>query len=396
MRTPPRPTDGVGATRRIVLAAAAAALGAGLLAGCGSSGATGSTAPTPVIPKVPLTGSAATATATWATLAMGNLDDPLNTFWQLLTLSGSRWHLTTPPGVASNGGLVATVAPAAVLAGFGPSQDLRFSPLAATVDQGSSWQAGVLPAGLSLVPDALAAGAGGSVALLATAGGTVVASPAADLSTWTPVTTVPALRRQPGPADCRPRSLTAVSEAPDGSTLVGASCSGGGRAGLFSRSSDGWLSSGPSLPGGSSGPTEVVRLDRTPSGTAALVSAGSGSTARLYGMWSSTGLGSWRVSAGFSLGRASLVSTGVTATGGFVIATRGRAGLSAAVVSSTGPTWRSLPPPPTGTTSVAATPTGSYDALVPVRSTLSVYGLTTSGWARVQRLRVDIPYGSSS
>jgi hypothetical protein len=348
-----------------------------------------------VSPAIPLTTSSVTATTTWATLAMGHLDDPLNTFWQLLTLSGSRWQLATPPGVASNGGLVATAQATSVLAGFGASQALQFSPLARTADQGSSWQAGVLPGSLSLAPDALAQGGGQSLALLRTAGGKVVAS-ATDLSKWTPVITASALRRQSGAADCHLRSLTAVARTVQGSTLVGASCAAGGRAGLFTPSSNGWMSVGADIPGESSGATEVIRLDQTAAGTAALVSAGSGATARLYVMSSADGLGPWTVSTGLPLDGTSLTSTGVTAAGGFVVATRrGRAAPSASVLGPTGSQWKSLPSPPPGTTSVTAGPGGSYDALVPVQSTLSVYQLGSTGWARVQRLRVDIPYGSS-
>ena len=105
---------------------------------------------------------------------MGRLDDPLNTFWQLLALTGGSWELATPPGVASNGGLMVAAQPQSVLAGFGPSQDLRFSPLAHSTDQGSSWDPGVLPAGLARVPDALVEGADDSLALLRSGRGTVV------------------------------------------------------------------------------------------------------------------------------------------------------------------------------------------------------------------------------
>ena len=100
---------------------------------------------------------------------------------------------------------------------------------------------------------------------------------------------------------------------------------------------------------------------------------------------------------GLPLDGASLLSTGVTAAGGFVVSTRrGGAVPSASVLGPMGSQWKSLPPLPSGTTSVTAGPAGSYDALVPVQSTLSVYGLGSTGWARVQTLHVDIPYGSSN
>ncbi len=395
MTIPPRLAGGVSGARTLV-AAAAVVLGAGLLAGCTSSGDPGPVS-SPVVPTIPLTSSTMTGPTVWATLAMGHLDDPLNTFWQLVTLHGSRWRLATPPGVASNGGLVATATSSSVLAGFGPSQYLQFSPLALTADQGSSWQTGVLPAGLSLVPDALVQGGGESLALLGTAAGRVVAGTGAGASTWTSVTTASALRRQPGLAYCRLRALTAVSLDADGATLVGASCAQGGRPGLFTPASGGWISAGPGVPGVSSGPTEVVRLDQTAVGTAVLASVGNGATARLYAMWSTDGLGPWTVSAGLPLDGASMLSTGVTAAGGFIVSTRrGSAVPSASVVSPTGSQWKALAPLPPGTMSVTADLTGSYDALVPVRSTLSVYGLGSTGWARIQTLDVDIPYGSSN
>jgi hypothetical protein len=393
---PPRLSTRASAALRLVTVAAAVGLSAGALAGCTASGAAvPRQVSASVGPTIPLTTSSVTTT-TWATLAMGHLDDPLNTFWQLLTLSGSRWRLATPPGVASNGGLVVATASTSVLAGFGASQALQFSPLARMANQGSSWQAGVLPGSLSLVPDALAQGSGESLALLRTAGGKVVAS-TGDLSTWATVITASALRRQSGLATCQLRSLTAVTVNVHGGTLVGASCAQGGRAGLFTPSSDGWTSVGPGVPGRSSGPTEVVRLDQTAAGTTALVSAGSGATTRLYAMWSTNGLSPWTVSTGLPLDGASLLSSGVTTAGGFLVLTRrGSAAPSASVLGLTGSRWKSLPPLPTGTTSVTAGPGGSYDALVPVQSTLSVYQLGSTGWARVQTLQVDIPYGSSS
>ena len=61
-------------------------------------------------------------------LPMGHLDDPLNTFWQLFSLTGVPGRLGAghPAGVAVNGGLGvgAGVGARPVLAGFGPSQDL--------------------------------------------------------------------------------------------------------------------------------------------------------------------------------------------------------------------------------------------------------------------------------
>jgi hypothetical protein len=379
----------------------ALALLAATVAGCSSSGGTPSSAagdgPSVPGPAIPLASSAVVSTTTWATLAMGHLDDPLNTFWQLLALSGGpSWQLATPPGAATNGGLVATAGTASLLAGIEPSVDLTFSPLASSTDQGSTWSEGLLPGGLAPVPDALAQGADGeSIALLRRGGGAVVAT-AGDLSAWKPAATARSLRGDPALAGCHLGSLTAVDLDALGATTVGASCARGGQAGVFVASGTGWLSAGPGIPGVSGGPTEVIRLVQTAAGTSALVSAGSGRATRLFALWSGNGLRSWTVSAGLALGRGRLASTGVTGTGGFVIAVAGPGDRrTASVISPSTGSWERLAPLPPGTESVTATPEGGFDALAPNQSTLVVYGLGHPGWGRIQTLRVDIQYGSS-
>ena len=380
------------------------ALAAGVLAACSSSGGSSSAGPTSGAPvglaSIPLTSSTVGSATTWATVAMGHLDDPLNTFWELVALSapnaGSPWQLATPPGVASNGGLVAATGATSVLAGFEPTDKLRFSPLARSTDQGSTWSGGILPAGMAAVPDALAErGDGHSLALLRTSAGTVVGTDG-DLSTWTPVTSANALASLPGPRGCHLSLLTAVAFDAAGSPLVGASCSRGGQAGIFASTPTGWQQVGPGIPGGGNAPTEVIRLVQTATATGALVVAGEGASARLVALWSANGLHTWTVSAGQSLDGGSLVSTGLTVGGGFVVAIRGTDGSrSASDIAASATEWQSLARLPSGTASVTGTPAGGYDALVPQRSTLVVYALAGAGWERVQSLQVPIQYGSS-
>ncbi len=370
------------------------------------------------LPSIPLASSWAGPTTGWATVAMGHLDDPLNTFWQLFSLapSASTWQLSTPAGVASNGGLIASVAGSgtsagsssgSVLVGFGPSLALHFSPLAASSDQGQTWTTGILPGALAAVPDALAnGGAGGDLALLRGgptvpaslgAGGGVVAG-TGDLSTWKAQVSTRALATDGSASACRIQRLTAVTAGPAGSTVVGAACSRGGRPGIFLSVDGGWRSVGPSIPGVGGAPTEVVRLVATPAGTAALVSAGTGAGARLFAMWSTDGLGTWTVSAGLPLDGGTLTSTGVTASGGFVVDARSTTAghpMAASVVAPPGGPWQHLAPPPDGATSVVPTPAGGFDAFASDQSTLHVYALGAGGWSRDQSLDVPIQYGSS-
>jgi hypothetical protein len=100
------------------------------------------------------------------------------------------------------------------------------------------------------------------------------------------------------------------------------------------------------------------------------------------------------VSTTFATGRP-VTATSVTPAGGFVVLLGGEQ-RGAAVVSTPGGAWRTLPDPPVGTAVIAATPEGSLDALVPSGVTLDVDSLAAGGWARVQQLDVPIQYGSTS
>ena len=360
--------------------------------------------------SIPLTSGTATATSGWATLAMGHLDDPLNTFWQLFHLSAASgtWRMGTPLGVASNGGLATSVSPSGtVLAGFGASQDLRFSPLAVTSDQGLKWTGQVLGWALAAVPDSLAVsdsgqelallGSGQHVAPLAGSSGGVV-SGSGDLAVWSGVVSTHALAATAAGRACSVRAITAVAFVPGGSGVaVGARCDATGRVGIFEQDGGGWVSVGPVVSGASG--TEVVRLSDTAAGLSVLLREGSGSGTRLVALWGSGAPGArWTESAGLPLGGATLRSTATTVTGGFVILGSGGSAdrLVAAAAGPTATAWQHLVPPPVGTTSVVATPSGTFDAFLPHHSTLVVEALTGQSWRRTQSIDVPIEYGSSN
>ncbi len=393
----PRVAGLAGATGAVALLALTAS-------SCSSPGAASSP---DTQPPIPLASSSVApgsdSSAGWATLAMGHLDDPVNTFWQLFSLAdgSDRWTLVTPPGVASNGGLAASVTGHSVLAGFGPSQDLHFSPLAASTDGGERWTAGLILGHLAPVPDSLSTSTTGHpFALLQSGGGTVVTS-TGDLSTWTPVVSRRTLAAGPSTSSCGVERLSAVASAAAGAgstadTLVGAACTGGDHPGIFESAGHGWEPVGPRLPGAKSGPSEVIRLEAIPGGAAALVSAGRGGGAELYALSSTDGLRTWTVSPGFPLGRMAMTSTGLTPDGGFVVTTSDGDGRTrVAVVDRPASGWHDLAPPPSGTSAVVAVPGGAFDALVPRQSVLDVYTLRAGGWDRTQALDVPIQYGSS-
>ena len=132
---------------------------ASLLAGCGTQPSKVAVTTAPAVVTAPLSTSLVTTQGTWAIAVMGGSATSENNFWQLFVrpADASTWSLVTPAGVADNGGLVATGTPSSLLVGFRPSQDLAFSPLAASTNTGRNWTTGLLDADLANVPDAIAA-----------------------------------------------------------------------------------------------------------------------------------------------------------------------------------------------------------------------------------------------
>ena len=120
---------------------------AALLAGCGAA----HVAPQAASPAPPAAPSLATSQAyaggTWAVVVMGGSSAAHNDFWELFTrpANAAKWALATPLGVADNGGLaVANVGAGSLVTAFRPSQDLTFSPLSASQDDGARTSVGSL------------------------------------------------------------------------------------------------------------------------------------------------------------------------------------------------------------------------------------------------------------
>ena len=184
---------------------AALLAGAVLLAGCASPARPG-TSPPPAAAAVPLATSMTAADGgTWAIVAMGGPAAGKNQFWELLArpAGSTQWELATPPGVADNGGLVASGGSGSLTVAFRPSQGLTFSPLATTSDNGTTWGTGLIDAPVAAAPDALADNGLNMLALLSD--GTIdQAGPAG--TSWTrlappgAVATSPAGRRARSPA----------------------------------------------------------------------------------------------------------------------------------------------------------------------------------------------------
>ncbi|HUL25844.1 MAG TPA: hypothetical protein VLW44_08740 [Streptosporangiaceae bacterium] len=378
--------------RLVALLLAAAALSAG----CGSAARQGSAAAIPVRPPS-LATSLVTATGTWAVAVLGGSAAQHNNFWQLFVRPAAtgRWRLATPPGVASNGGLVlAGLGAGSVVAGFRPSQDLSYSPLATSRDDGTAWTPGLLDAALADVPDALAA-APGSGRLLALLGGGTAELSGSGGTAWARLATRRALAASAAGRRCGPGSLTAVAFSPAGVPLLAASCTRPGTAGIFAYAGGTWRPAGPALPPGYAhlGVT-VLRLTTTGGTTTALLAAGTGPAARLLAAWSADGGAHWALSQPLPLHGAAPASAS-SGTGGAVAVVL--TGNRAETVTPPAGSWRPLPALPPGTATLATAAKGGWDALAVHGTKLAVWQLTPGSgtWAAAQTVNVPVQFGSS-
>lgn len=379
-----------------------ALLAAGAVAACSSSPAsptsatgTGGGAQSPVS----LATSFATPAYSWAVVPMSS--DPA--FWEVFDrAAGSRtWQLVTPPGVADNGGLVASAnGEKSLTVAVRPTQDLVFSPLTATADGGSTWSTdGPINASVAASPGALSAFGGKLVALLSD--GAIEASSSAGAS-WSTMATPGAVAASAAAKGCGGAvRVTTISFGPTGTdVLAGGTCGTGGTAAMFDYSAgSGWQRA--SLPASS----QIVQL----TDASVLVLGKSGLTALWpAGPTETTPTAAWTWSASAPLP----VTGAIAASGSLAAATAGAVAGSwvllsdgqAATISgpsakiSATPRWQELPRVPAHTSVLASGPDGAVDALAVSGATLTVWRLATDSttWSVVQAMTVPLQYGSSS
>jgi hypothetical protein len=387
-----------------------------LAAGCGGSDSGRTPALPPGALSAPLDTSFSYSGASFAVVAMGNLKQPVNTFWQLLVRPAgkSRWLLVTPPGVADNGGLVVDAPPGAragaIEVGFRPSIDLAFSPIAATPPNRIAWNApGLLPSAFADVPDSFSGGEGGKarLALVATGGGEILTGTGTS-SNWSAFVTRRSLATTPAGRSCAIDVLTALAVAGGGEPVVGAACAHR-VAGVFVRDGRSWLRAPLRLPAAfGKGATSVLRLTTLPGadGRLAGLVSGGGSAHQVIAVWGPAGgqsggqSGGWSSSAALPLGKgAHVVTTGFGPQGEVALVwSTGRGSLRAAVVAGPGRRWQVLAAPPKGTEALVIGLAGSFDALAVSSNLLVDWRLQprTGRWKAVQRMRVPIEFGSSS
>jgi hypothetical protein len=366
-----------------------------LAAGCASSAvSTPSATAVPARPPPLTTASAGAAGAGWAIVEMGGSAAQQDNFWELFVRPAgtSTWRLATPAGVADNGGVEAAGLGGSLVAGFRPSQDLTFSPLAATSNDGASWSAaGPVTPGLADAPDALASGPGGQLLAL-TSGGTAELGTNTG-KTWTRLASAQAIMATPAGHACGLTGLTAAAFARAEVPMLAGGCSRPGIAGVFADHGGSWQAAGPAMPRSlAREDISVLRLTATGGGVVALLQAGSGAAASLIAAW--PGAGGWALSAPLRIGASGLRSTSAGPGQAVAVVLTGGRGET---LSGPGSSWRTLPVLPASAAALALGPGGRVDALAVQDGTFADWRLEAgASWHPAQKIHVTIPYGSSS
>lgn len=383
--------------------ATAALVAAVLLSGCVRAVPT-TDAPSSIPPApATLATSVQTPGGTWATLPMGHLDDPLNTFWQLFfqPKGATDWsdeveHTAT----ATNGGLVLASSGNLLAVAVLPSYDLKFTPIIYTSNSGKSWSTGLFDHKMAPVPNALAIGAQGSALAVARgAHGDEVFSAPPGLSSWQPLVSQAALSSQLAGKSCRPAGITSVAYA-GGDAVVGARCARPGVIGLFVDRSGTWERWGPKLPSSlSHSRVSVLGLGHAQGGLVALLGLSSPPQASLLAAWARGGA-AWEASAPLVLHKGwRLASYGPAGGSGlFALLAGPRGAGQLETVAAPGGTWHQLYAPPAGTATVAYSARGAVETLAVNSTVLTVWALPLArdGWVKYEVVHVPIQFGSSS
>ena len=393
---------------------------ASVLSACGASKTSTATKSAAGQWTLPTASSTITPDGVWATVAMGHLGDPLNTFWQLPFRQAGRATWTNQveaTATATNGGLILASAGGTLLVGIRPSVDLTFSPLISTETGGLKWSSGLLdtaliPAAGSLAVESSAAASPPAAsaitasAITASGGDSKVESDEGNLSSWRAVGDLRSLNLSAAGRSCDATSLTAVGYS--GTNLVvGAACANAGSTGLFTLGTDGWRTTGPALSASAGSTITVLAAASQGSGQPAAsteafllgLTGPAGEPPRLVVASSSDGT-DWQASPAITVASTTaVISFGPAPGGGLFVLARGPGGaINPYVTDGPGAQWRQLPDAPPGTATLAKGHGGTLEALSVNDTVLSFWTFEPAGneWVRSQTMHVNIEFGSSN
>lgn len=345
--------------------------------------------------------SVTTASGTFATLAMGHLSDPLNTYWQIFDeplTSKSFTDETVALAVGTNGGILLGANAATTFeVATRPSVKLTFTPVLENNGKSASSWTPVAP--LSKTTTAFSQHNGASVAILGlSSDATLVESPSLGAN-WRALVTLRAIQQSATFARCEPSAMTAATFDSAGDPVIGVACAKSSVLGLYKLVGGSWhqLSSSTTM---SPGMTSVLYLTSNHGTAVGIVCVTSNGSEHLYDIAHGTGTVK-SSSLGVVHGPLTIKGMGATPQGGVWItyagAHNGVTGLLA--VSHAGPST-TIPNISSSVATLSVHQDGSVEALslADGGNAIQVASLETTPTATWRTLKVThlaIPYGSS-
>ena len=216
----------------------------------------------------PLAGGVNDAGTSMSIIPMGHLSDSANTYFQSFTAHGdASWNLSTPPGIATNGGLTLSSPSNGAIAVL-PYYALHLSAISPLVD-GVSSQDGEAVTSLLKAPSAMAKSPHSGAFFLVTTKGSVLEQ-SGPTQPFTTVTSLSALKKTSAGKRCGIQAITGIAIQSDESLALGVRCASPGTTGVLTQSGGSWTGTLASKVG----PCSVVRIDPSGAGVIALVRTG--------------------------------------------------------------------------------------------------------------------------
>lgn len=191
-------------------------------------------------------------------LALGRLNDPANTFYELFSspAPGAPFALTTPTGTTTNGGIVISNTSGLVAI---RQFDRLLGSVVMHFSAGHETGVGQLGPALGSGPSTVANNpVNGAVGLLTATSSVLEASSLT--STFRTVATLATMRA--AAPSCAPSAITAIAYGSDGTLALGLHCTKSGGTGLVVRAGTRFVEA----PGSASSSVTVLRLDAGPQG----------------------------------------------------------------------------------------------------------------------------------
>ena len=325
-----------------------------------------------------------------AVVPTGRLGDPANRFFQTFTSTGEGWHLTTPRGTATNGGIV-VASPERGAAAVLPFFASHVTALGIMTAGRPARDGKVIPA-LAVNPTSLTVNPATGRMVLVTSRGDVLAAAAVG-GRLRRVATTRAVAASGAGRRCGLSGIVAAATTPDGSLVVGGRCTRGGAGIFINRGSGGW--SAVSGPG--SGSWSVVRLDPTEDGVTALL-ASSGNHRALRTVHLIGSVSSWSPQlpvVGQLRSTAVSVATGAAAT--YLVALANRGSVQLWTLGLDGPPRRVGPALGSRVQAIVEGPHGIPAAFSVDGRTVVPMALDASSgrWVAQQRFVLPLAYGTS-